>query len=126
MRSGQLVSKSRYLGAQMLAYLEGGLWLDNARRANDLARKLADGLQRFRSIRIPNAVEANAVFAVMPRKLFDRLLAAGARFYDWMPDSLGDGIAPDEIFARMVLSFATPEESIARFLDLVAETEAKR
>ena len=46
MRAGQLLSKSRYLGAQMLAYLEGGLWLENARRANALAQKLAKGLTR--------------------------------------------------------------------------------
>ena len=45
MRAGQLISKSRYLGAQMVAYLEDGLWLDNARRANALAQKLAAGLR---------------------------------------------------------------------------------
>ena len=38
----------------------------------------------------------------MKRSLFDRLLASGAKFYDWMPDSLGDGISEDEIFARFV------------------------
>ena len=43
MRGGQLMSKSRYLGAQMLAYLEGGLWLDNARRANALAQQAGEG-----------------------------------------------------------------------------------
>ena len=47
MRGGQLLSKSRYLGAQMLAYLDGGLWLDNARRANALAQKLGDGLRQI-------------------------------------------------------------------------------
>jgi threonine aldolase len=121
MRAGQLMSKSRYLGAQMLAYLEGGLWLENARRANALARKLADGFKAFSHIRIPNPVEANEVFAIMPRKEYDRLLAAGARFYDWMPDSLGDAIHPDEIFTRFVLSFATPEEDVDDFLKLVAK-----
>jgi threonine aldolase len=122
MRSGQLVSKSRYLGAQMLAYLEGGLWLDNARRANVLARRLADGLRQFNAIRIPNPVQANEVFAVMPRALYDRLLASGAYFYDWMPDSLGDQISSDEVFARFVLSFATPEQDVDAFLGLVARS----
>ena len=121
MRAGQLISKSRYLGAQMLAYLEGGLWLESARRANALAQKLSDGLQQAKAIRIPNPVQANEVFAVMPRVLFEKLQAAGAKFYDWMPDSLGDAIAPDEIFARFVLSFATPEEEVDAFVRLVAK-----
>lgn len=120
MRSGQLISKSRYLGAQMLAYLEDGLWLENASRANALAQKLAKGFTRFNTIRIPNEVQANEVFAVMPRTLYDRLLASGAKFYDWMPDSLGDGISEDEIFARFVLSFATPEGEVDQLLELIA------
>ncbi|WP_421693833.1 threonine aldolase family protein [Aestuariivirga sp.] len=120
MRSGQLISKSRYLGAQMLAYLEGGLWLENARRANALAQKLAAGLTRTGTVRIPNPVEANEVFAVMPRSLYDRLLASGAMFYDWMPDSLGGAIGDHEIFTRFVLSFATPEDEVERFVQLVA------
>ena len=119
MRGGQLMSKSRYLGAQMLAYLEDGLWLENARRANALARKLGDGLAAVKAVRIPNPVQANEVFAVMPRTMFDRLQAAGAKFYDWMPDSLGDAIGADEVFARFVLSFATPEEDVDGFLKLV-------
>jgi len=119
MRSGQLVSKSRYLGAQMLAYLQDGLWLDNARKANALAQRLAAGLKSCKSIRIPNPVQANEVFAVMPRALNDKLLASGAKFYDWMPDSLGDAIEADEIFVRFIASFATPEEDVDRFIALV-------
>jgi threonine aldolase len=118
MRAGQLVSKSRYLGAQMVAYLKDGLWLDNARTANGLAQKLAQGLQKLNSVRIPNPVQANEVFAVIPRDLNARLLAAGAKFYDWMPDSLGDGISEDEIFVRFVLSFATPETDVDKFIEL--------
>jgi len=121
MRAGQLLSKSRYLGAQMLAYLEDGLWLENAKRANALAQKLAKGLVAAGAVRIPNPVQANEVFAVMKRTMFDRLLASGAKFYDWMPDSLGDGISEDEVFARFVLSFATPEEDVEAFVKLVAK-----
>lgn len=121
MRAGQLISKSRYLGAQMLAYLDNDLWMDNARRANALAQKLAAGLLQSNTIRIPNPVQANEVFAVIPRTLNDRLLASGATFYDWMPDSLGGGIGEDEIFVRFVLSFATPEEDVDAFLRLVAQ-----
>jgi threonine aldolase len=119
MRAGQLVSKSRYLGAQMLAYLENGLWLENARRANALAQKLAAGMRRQKAVRVPNAVDANEVFAIISRTLNDRLTASGVKFFSWMPDSLGDQIKPDEIFVRFVLSFATPEAEVNRFIELI-------
>ena len=121
MRAGQLVSKSRYLGAQMLAYLEDDLWLASARAANGLAAKLAKGLQAVKGVRIPNPVQANEVFAVIPRPLNDSLLKAGAKFYDWMPDSLGSAIGEDEIFVRFVLSFATPPDDVDCFIKLAAE-----
>ena len=121
MRSGQLVSKSRYLGAQMLAYLEDGLWLENARRANELALKLAGGLRRSAAVCMPNPVQANEVFAIVPRRMKDRLTASGVIFFDWMPDSLGDLIKPDEIFVRFVLSYATPAADVDRFIELVAK-----
>jgi threonine aldolase len=117
MRAGQLVSKSRYLAAQMLAYLEDDLWLDNARIANGLAAELAEGLRKSNMIQLRNAVEANEVFAVMPRALFDKLQKAGAHFYDWIADDLAD----DDVLTRFVLSYATPKEDVAKFLELVAE-----
>jgi threonine aldolase len=121
MRGGQLMSKSRYLGAQMTAYLEGGLWLDNARRANGLAARLAKGLSGAPGIRIPNPVQANEVFAVMPRSMFERLRAAGANFYEWSAESVSGTLAADEVFTRFVLSFATPDEDVERFLGLAAK-----
>jgi len=119
MRGGQLMSKSRYLGAQMTAYLEGGLWLENARRANALAARMAKGLAAVPGIRIPNPVQANEVFAVMPRGAHDRLKAAGAHFYEWSAESVP--LAADEVFTRFVLSFATPEEDVERFLGMAAK-----
>ncbi len=121
MRAGQLVSKSRYLGAQMLAYLEDGLWLENAARANALARKLAGGLARISTIRIPNPVDANEVFAVMPRSLREHLLAGGAKFHAWNFGSLTAGISADELPVRLVVSFATPEADVDRFIGLAEQ-----
>ena len=43
-RGGHLLSKGRFLGAQMEAYLNGGLWLRLAAQANASAAKLAAGL----------------------------------------------------------------------------------
>jgi threonine aldolase len=133
MRGGQLVSKGRYLGAQMLAYLKDDLWLENARTANGLAAQLVTGLRAFKNIRIPNPVQGNEVFAVMPRTLNDKLaipralddvqVPQGVKFYDWMPDSLGAGISDDEIFVRFVLSFATPEADVRKLLALIKELQ---
>jgi threonine aldolase len=123
MRGGQLLSKGRYLGAQMLAYLAGGLWLDNARCANALAKRFAEGIGQIKSARLAHPVEANEVFVIMPRQVYDGLRAAGAMFHDWMPDSLGDRIGPSEILSRFVFSFATPERSIDQFLALAARLD---
>lgn len=124
MRGGQLISKGRYLGAQMQAYLKNDLWLQNAKAANGLARHLADGLRTSKRVRIPNPVQSNEVFAVLPKVLNDKLLASGVKFYDWMPDSLGAGISDDEIFVRFVLSFATPEADVKKMLALVKELDS--
>ncbi|CAN5475508.1 low specificity L-threonine aldolase [soil metagenome] len=122
MRAGQLISKSRYLGAQMLAYLENDLWLENARRANASARRLADLLSQSNTLRLAYPVQANEVFAVMPRSLGDRLVAQGANFHEWMADSLGEGgIGDDEMLARFVLSYATPAADIERFGALIKD-----
>jgi threonine aldolase len=116
-RAGQLVSKSRFLSSQMLAYLRDDVWLPNARRANELAQVLSKGLQTSNRVRLTNHVEANEVFAIMPRAAFDAVTAAGAHFYEWPME----GLAADEVHCRFVLSFATPEEHIAQFLDLFGQ-----
>ena len=114
-RAGQLLSKGRFLSAQMLAYLKDGLWLENAGRANVLAAEVATALQSVAGVRLAAPVEANEVFPIMPRRLFDGLQAAGAEFYDWPLE----GLKPDEVCARLVLSFATPQEDVKKFVGLV-------
>ncbi len=114
-RAAQLVSKGRYLSAQMLAYLKDDVWLPNATRANGLAQVLAKGLQQSNRVRLSNPVEANEVFAIMPRTTFNAVIAAGAHFYEWPMDGLGE----DEVHCRFVLSFATPDEHVQQFLDLL-------
>ena len=114
-RAGQLVSKGRFLSSQMLAYLRDDVWLPNAKRANALAQVLAKGLQQSNRVRLSNPVEANEVFAIMPRSTFDAVQTDGAHFYEWPID----GVARDEVHCRFVLSFATPEEQVEQFLKLM-------
>ena len=114
-RAGQLLSKGRYLSAQMLAYLKDGLWLENAGRANVLAAEVAAALEGVSGVRLAAPVEANEVFPIMPHRLFEALQRAGASFYEWPLDGLGT----DEVCARLVLSFATPQEDVGKFIELV-------
>jgi threonine aldolase len=116
-RAGQLLSKGRYLSAQMLAYLKDDLWLENARRANALAKRLSNGINQIKGVKVSNPTQANEVFATMPQTLFHDLEAKGAHFHEWPVDGLKIG----ETHVRFVLSFATPEEHVIQFVDLVKE-----
>jgi threonine aldolase len=114
-RAGQLLSKGRFLSAQMLAYLKDGLWLKNAAYANGLAQDVAKSFAAARGVRLAAPVQANEVFPIMPRRLAEALRKEGASFYEWpLP-----GLAADEFCARLVLSFATPQENITKFCGLV-------
>ena len=118
-RAGQLVSKGRYLGAQMLAYLDGDLWLANARHANAMADLLATGMAALPGVRLPLRVQANEVFAIMPHTLHEALLANGARFSAWPGEGPGlDAVGPDETFVRLLTSFRTTAVEVKAFLQL--------
>ena len=82
-RAGHLQSKGRYLAAQVLAMLEGGLWLANARAANAAAAEIgAAGGER-----LLHPVEANEVFLACTAEERAALRGQGFGFYDWGPDA---------------------------------------
>ena len=120
-RGGHTLSKGRFLGAQMSAYLEGGHWLDLARHANAMADRLAQGLATCPGVRLPWPCEANEVFAILPRAADGALKAAGALYYHWGNRGLTADRAPqaDEVFVRLVPSFATTPQEVDRFLEVV-------
>ena len=111
-KGGHLVSKMRFVSAQLEAYVQGGLWLKAAARANALAARLAEGLRALNSVSITVPVETNMVFAEMPVEVTERLRGAGAIFYDWRPPADG------RVLTRLATSFATPQEDVARFLEI--------
>ena len=114
-RAAQHLSKGRYLSAQMLAYLNDRLWLENAGRANVLAAEVGATCEAARVMRLAAPVEANEVFPIMPRHLSAALRKEGVSFYEWPLDGLG----ADEVCARLVLTFATPQDDVAKFIGLV-------
>jgi len=82
-RAGHLLSKQRYLSAQLLAYLKDDLWLRNARHANAMAARLAEGLGNLPGVRLIDPVQANELFVDLPEAMVDALAAQGFDFYRW-------------------------------------------
>ncbi|HWK94067.1 MAG TPA: low specificity L-threonine aldolase [Pseudolabrys sp.] len=110
-RGGALLSKHRFIAAQMEAFLDGDLWLRLARHANGMADRLGDGLTKAGYAPVW-PVEANEVFAALPAALCDKLQAAGAMFYRWDADGSGN------VIVRLVTSFQTTAEEVERFVAL--------
>lgn len=84
----QLTSKMRFASAQLIALLTDDLWLRSARRANAMATRLRAALERgiddgsLTGLAFSQDTQANAVFAVLPPGVGDRLRQR-FRFYDW-------------------------------------------
>jgi threonine aldolase len=117
----QLSSKMRFVSAQLVALLEGDLWLRNARHANAMAQRLRQGVESglqdgsIRGVSFSQPTQANGVFAVLPAGVADRLRES-FRFYDW-------DAARNEV--RWMCSFDTTEADIDAFVAAIArETSA--
>lgn len=82
-RAGHLQSKGRYMAAQILALLEGDLWLQNARAANEAAQAIASAA----GTRLLHPVEANEIFLTVSAAERAALRGAGFSFYDWGADA---------------------------------------
>jgi threonine aldolase len=118
-RAGLLLSKHRYVAAQLLAFLDHDYWLELARHANAKADRLAAELTAIgRKPVWP--VEANLVFAVLPEALDAKLRAAGATYYVRRSDGLDLGAG--NVLVRLVTSFATRDEEVSRFVELCKES----
>ena len=104
-RGGHLLSKGRYLVAQILAMLKDGLWLANARSANAAAALLGTAA----GSRCLYPVQANEVFIRVSSDEAARLRAGGFDFYDW-----GDGAV------RMVTNWHHRAEDVQPLADAIA------
>ena len=99
-RAGHLISKSRFVSAQLLAYVEHDLWRRNAARANGFARRI--GAAAGTALLYP--VEANELFLKLGSEGKKRLRDAGFEFYDWGSEASGA--------ARFVVSWDQPESDV--------------
>ena len=69
----QLASKMRFISAQFEALFTNDLWLQNARHANRMAQLLKREISKIPQVKIIYNVEANGVFAQIPRKAIAKL-----------------------------------------------------
>ena len=97
-RAGHLQSKGRFLAAQLLAMVEDGLWLENARSANAAAAELATAA----GDRLLHPVEANEIFLRLTGAEREALRSQGFSFYDWGGDA-----------ARLVTAWNSPADHVA-------------
>jgi threonine aldolase len=112
----QLVSKMRFLAAQIDALLEEDRWLTGARHANARASQLAEALATVAGVRLAYPVQSNGVFTAMSRALADRLLR------DWRVQVWSEA-ADGSVVLRWMTAFDTAEQDVAE-LALAISTAA--
>ncbi len=111
-RAGHLLSKSRFVSAQLNAYVESGVWKRNAERANAFAQRIG----RAAGNRLLEPVEANEVFVRLGEDGKAQLRAAGFEFYDWGALARGE--------ARFVVSWNQPQPEVSALCDALAGAPA--
>ncbi|MBX5447429.1 MAG: low specificity L-threonine aldolase [Acidothermus cellulolyticus] len=104
--STQLASKMRFVAAQFLRLMETDLWRRNAVNANAMARRLAEKAAAIPGLRITRPVQANAVFAALPREVSERLQRKYP-FYVW-DERTGE--------VRWMCAFDTTEDDVDAFV----------
>jgi threonine aldolase len=108
----QLASKMRFISAQLEALLSNDLWLRNAQHSNRMAKLLEKEVHRIPRVKIVYKVEANGVFAQIPRQAIAKLQKRYF-FYVWNEE---------QSVVRWMCSFDTTEEDVRKFAKFVAET----
>ena len=111
-RSGQLLSKTRFLSSQLDAYITDELWLRNATHANDMARKLSEKLSKINSFELTYPTESNEIFIKMPKNIQDHLNNEG---YSAIPDDMFDGSV------RFVTAWNTNLNDIENLINTIKE-----
>jgi threonine aldolase len=114
-RAGHLMSKLRFVSAQLIAYFKNGLWLENARHANAMALRMAEGLKKIPNAKLLHPVEANELFVALPEETVDKLEMQGFYFYRWPLHAAESGVT-----IRLVTCFATLSADVDEFISAAA------
>lgn len=108
-QAAQLYSKMRFVSAQFIPYLKDEIWKTNATHSNRMAHMLADRLKEINAVKMTQKVEANGIFAVLPKEIIP-LIRREYFFYDW-DEAKGE--------VRWMTSFDTTEEDILNLVTLL-------
>ena len=108
----QLASKMRFISAQFEALFTNDLWRKNAEHSNRMAALLQKEISRIPRVKIVYPVEANGVFAQIPRPAIAKLQKRYF-FYVWNEE---------QSVVRWMCSFDTTAEDVKQFAKFVAET----
>ena len=111
----QLASKMRFISAQFEALFTGDLWRKNAEHANEMAALLEKEIRKISQVKIVYPVEANGVFAQVPRQAIPKLQKRYF-FYVWNEE---------QSVVRWMCSFDTTEGDVKEFARFVAEAVGK-
>ena len=114
-RAGHLQSKGRFLAAQLLAMIDDGLWLDNARAANAAAAEIA----AVCGDRLLEPVEANEIFVSLSPAEAMALRGQGFDFYDW-PAPANASVYGHEGAARLVTAWNSPVDQVLALARAIA------
>jgi threonine aldolase len=107
-RAGHLLSKMRFVSAQLDAYISNDVWLRNAKHANKMGKRLSEGLTHHSDVKLSYPTEANEVFAKFPRNMIEHLNSEGYK----MNEEELDGKS-----VRLVAAWNTQEEDVDGLLE---------
>jgi threonine aldolase len=107
----QLASKMRFLSAQFLALLDGDLWRRSAGHANEMARRLARGVENLPGVDLAYPTQSDAVFARLDPKHIEAL-QRDWYFYVWDEDIS---------VVRWMTAFNTTEADVDQFVASIAQ-----
>ena len=109
-RAGHLLSKMRFVSAQLDAYLSNEVWLKNAKHANAMGKKLSQGLQLNKNIKLAYPTDANEVFVKIPKNIIDQFNSHGYKINDeeWENKAV-----------RLVTAWNTDPSDVESFLSII-------
>ena len=110
-QSMQLYSKMRFVGAQFLAYFEDDLWKKTAAHSNEMAKLLEAEVAKLPEIKLTQPVNANGVFAIVPKEIIEPLQE---KFFFYIWDEIKSEV-------RWMTSFDTTEDEIYEFVKLIKQ-----
>jgi len=117
-RAGLLSSKQRYLAAQLMALVQDGRWLENARLGNARAARIGEALAANRDCELLVPAETNQVFCRLAPAVVSRLKEAGFEPSRW------SALGQDSY--RLVLSFADSDARVQQFIDLLTPVGSRQ